>query len=258
MPSPRVDVHRAADRFRSAVEGVETRHCFSYGEHYDPANTSFGPLVALNDEVLQPGFGFEWHRHAAVEIVTWVVSGTLHHEDSTGNAADMTLGVVQRLSAGSGVQHAERAAPSTSRHQTQATEPTRFVQMWLVSDLPIAEPSYESRVVEHGWSSGFAVVASGRPGHQHETAVSIAQAGASVLAARLVADQSVVLPDSPLVHVYVVRGAVQLDGADRLDEGDSARLFAVGALGLRCLEEAEILVVEMDSSPGRAIDHVVH
>src|SRR3954452_10402437 len=107
------EIRDAAGRFLTPGEGVSTRHSFSYGAHYDPDNVGFGPLIAINTETLEAGGGYDAHRHADVEIVTWVLEGALHHEDSTGHSGTITSGVAQRLSAGPGVEHTERNASAT-------------------------------------------------------------------------------------------------------------------------------------------------
>ena len=123
-------VRRASDRFETVGDGVRTRHSFAYGAHYDPGNVGFGPLVAINEEHVAAGAGYDAHRHADVEIVTWVLSGALAHTDSSGEgtSGDGVSGVVrpgsaQRLSARAGVEHAERNASDV--------EPLVFVQMML-------------------------------------------------------------------------------------------------------------------------------
>ena len=83
-----IDVRRAADRFETHADGIVSRHSFSFGPHYDPANTRFGPLVSRNDDVLSLGAGFPEHPHRDLEIVTWVVAGALQHADSTGRGGD--------------------------------------------------------------------------------------------------------------------------------------------------------------------------
>ena len=133
------EVRRSADRFLTVGDGTVTRHSFSYGAHYDPANVRFGPLVAINVEHLAPGSGYPAHRHSDVEIITWVLEGVLRHEDSTGIAGDVGPGVLQRLSAGPGVQHTEVNA--------SATDPLVFVQMMLASDHD-GDPEIEQRAVE--------------------------------------------------------------------------------------------------------------
>src|SRR5688500_12141960 len=131
-------VHRNADRFVSRSPGVETRHSFSFGPHYDPTNTSLGPLVLHDEHRLDPGCGFGPHPHAGVEVVSWVLEGALVHEDDEGQRVELGPGGLQHLSAGGGTVHAERAGDV----------PTRFVQAWLLSDRPAAPPSYVSCVPE--------------------------------------------------------------------------------------------------------------
>ena len=130
-----MDVQRSADRYLTETDDVTTRHSFSYGAHYDPDNIAFGPIIAINEESVRPGAGYDAHHHADVEIVTWVLDGALAHEDTTGHRGIIEPGTAQRLSAGTGVQHAERNA--------SRTEPLRFVQMMLASEH-VDEPEYAS------------------------------------------------------------------------------------------------------------------
>jgi hypothetical protein len=129
--APVIDVRRAAERFSTRTEWLASRHSFSFGEHYDPANVGFAALVAHNDDVVAVGAGYDTHPHADTEIVTWVLEGSLVHLDSRGGSHVLVQGSVQLLSAGSGVLHSERNdAPGAAR-------PTRFVQMWLRPDASV-------------------------------------------------------------------------------------------------------------------------
>ncbi|MFD4574865.1 pirin family protein [Streptomyces sp. NPDC058417] len=131
-----MDVRRAFERYRGGdpAAGIDTRHAFSFGPHYDPDNLRFGALVAVNEERLAPGAGFEEHAHSHTEIVTWVVQGELTHRDSGGHETVVRAGDVQWLSAGSGVRHVER---------NDGTAPLTFVQMWLTPPPgPESPPSY--------------------------------------------------------------------------------------------------------------------
>ena len=247
MPTGNVDVRRAGDRFCTLAAGSRSWHCFSFGPHYDPANTGFGPLVACNDELLESGGGYDPHRHADVEIVTWVVSGSLTHIDSVCGRRAIGPAGVQRLSAGSGVVHSEKAESQTNGGQSGTVQATRFIQMWLTPDEPGGEPAYDQRLIEpEALTSGYCVVASGRPEHRSRGAIPIARAGAALLARRLVEDQSVSLPDADLLHLFVVRGAVELDTGATLVEGDSARMRSAEQVVVECRSPAEILVWQLD------------
>lgn len=131
------EVRRAAERFHTRGDGTSTWHSFSYGQHYDPDQIAFGPIIAINDESVAPSAGYGDHRHAETDIVTWVIEGTLRHQDSTGAGGDIEVGVLQHLRAGSGVTHAERNASDSVR--------LRFLQMMLRSDHD-AEPQYAQAV----------------------------------------------------------------------------------------------------------------
>ncbi len=230
-----IDVRRAAERFTSTVEGITTRHSFSFGRFYDPANVSHGPLVAHNDEVLAPGHGYDAHPHADLEIVTWVLEGSLVHEDSEGRSGLVRPGVVQVLGAGRGVRHSERNdAPGTSG----AAVPTRFVQAWLRPDEPGLDPAYARRDVGPGLARDTLVpLASGIPAL--DAGVRVRTRGAALHVARLSAGGAVEVPDAPRVHVFVARGRVDLEDAGPLGPGDAARLTTEGGRRLTGLDAAE-------------------
>lgn len=114
-----IDVRRAADRYVTEHDGITSRHCFAAGPHYDPANLSFGPLLAVDEHLVAPGAGFAEHAHRGVVIVSWVLAGTLRHE-SAGQRRDVGPGEVFVQDATAAIRHVERNA--------SASEPLRFVQ----------------------------------------------------------------------------------------------------------------------------------
>src|SRR5688572_25853902 len=107
-PTPTVDIHRAADRFGTRIDWLDSKHSFSFGHHHDPGNTHHGLLLVNNDDVVRPGAGFETHPHRDMEIVTWVLQGSLVHQDSEGNHGVIYPGLAQRMSAGTGILHSEK------------------------------------------------------------------------------------------------------------------------------------------------------
>src|SRR3954447_15068068 len=120
-----VDIRRAGERFSTDMGWLDSAHSFSFGHHYDPRNTHHGLLLVNNDDTVAPGTGFETHPHRDMEIVTWVLRGSLVHRDSTGRTGVIHPGLAQRMSAGTGIRHSER---------NDAHDPVRFVQMWVVPD----------------------------------------------------------------------------------------------------------------------------
>jgi len=233
-----VDLRPAGGRAATDVGWLQSRHSFSFGHHYDPSNTHFGLLLVSNDDVVAPGTGFETHPHRDMEIVTWVLDGSLVHQDSQGNNGLIHPGLAQRMSAGTGILHSEK---------NDATEPVHFVQMWVAPDERGISPGYEQLDIGAELARGGLVpVASGRG---HDAAISIRQRDAVLYAARLADGETVALPDAPYVHLFVARGAVDLEAAGRLDEGDTARLAAAdGPRVTAAAGPAEILVWEMHAT----------
>lgn len=237
-----VDVRLAGDRFESRGDLVVSRHSFSYGPHYDPANTRFGPLVAHNDDVLAPGGGFPEHPHRDLEIVTWVLVGALEHSDSTGGSGVLTPGMVGRLRTGAGVRHLERNASSGA---------TRYLQMWLIPDVD-GPASYANADVAAALGDDFAMVASGVASSAPCAPVSLMSAGASLFVGQFRGGARVAVPASALVHLFVARGVVLLTAADavaELAEGDAARLIEVEAAYVDVRVDAEVLIWAFAASP---------
>ena len=138
--TPRVDVRRAADRFATRIDWLDSKHSFSFGRHYDPANTGHGLLLVNNDDVVRAGSGFETHPHRDMEIVTWVLQGSLVHQDSTGHSGVIYPGLAQRMSAGTGILHSEKNDSWRLQGGAEHAEPVHFVQMWVVPDAQGVEP----------------------------------------------------------------------------------------------------------------------
>lgn len=180
-----IDVRRAADRYVESSAGITTRHCFSAGRFYDPANLSFGAVVACDEHLLDPGAGFPRHPHARVEIVSWVLEGTLLHADASGRRRMITPGRAQYQLAGVGIEHSEANASSI--------EPLHFVQLWLLTDEDV--PDYDVCSPPVRLTSGTFDV--------HRRCRDL----------RLYASQ---------LHLYVARGNFHVHGHD-LAAGDSVR-----------------------------------
>ena len=133
--TPNIDVRRAGDRPVTAIDWLDSKHSFSFGPHYDPTNTHFGLLMVSNDDVVQAGAGFDTHPHRDMEIVTWVLSGSLVHQDSEGHSGVIHPGLAQRMSAGRGILHSEkndawRLDASIAEHARERPD-VHFVQMWV-------------------------------------------------------------------------------------------------------------------------------
>ena len=237
---PSVDIRRSDERFHTRIDWLDSRHSFSFSEHYDPANTHHGLLLVHNDDVVKAHSGFRTHPHRDMEIVTWVLDGELEHKDSEGNSGILYPGLAQRMSAGTGIWHSEM--------NPQGDKDVHFIQMWVPPDQERVRPGYEQLDINDQLNKGGLVpIASGRG---HQAAISIRQKGAVLWGGRLQPGQVVQLPDAPYVHVFVAKGEVELEEAGRLRTGDAARLTAAGARRLSAdpVRGAEVLVWETDAA----------
>ncbi|WP_204804668.1 pirin family protein [Mycobacterium riyadhense] len=240
MPAT-VEIRRAADRAVTTTSWLNSRHSFSFGDHYDPANTHHGLLLVNNDDVVAPAAGFDTHPHRDMEIVTWVLSGALAHQDSTGNHGVIYPGLAQRMSAGSGILHSEI--------NNSATEPVHFVQMWVIPDTTGISPSYQQHEIgDKLLSGGLVTIASGIPGL--DAAITLHNHSAALHGARLEQSDAVSVPSAPYLHIFVARGRLTLEGADTLNEGDAVRFTDADARRLTADEPSEVLIWEMHSKLG--------
>ncbi len=230
-----VEVRRKAEAFHTRTPWLNSRHCFSFGQHYDARNTHHGLLLVSNDDVIRPGTGFQTHPHRDMEIVTWVLEGELEHKDSEGHHGIIYPGLAQRMSAGTGIWHSEMN-PSGSKE-------VRLVQMWVLPDTASVKPGYEQLDINRELAKGGLVpIASGQG---HAAAISLRQKGAALWGGRLKKDETARLPDARNVHLYVAKGSVDLEGAGLLSAGDSARLVCAGTPALAAgAQGAEVLAWE--------------
>lgn len=117
-------------RYETVQPGIHTLHTFSAGAHYDPDNVAFGPIIGLDEHTVDPGAGFDWHAHRGVHIASWILKGTLRHQDSNGEERLVTPGVLLVQSTGDGIRHRETNASDT--------EQLRFVQVTVLGDGPVS------------------------------------------------------------------------------------------------------------------------
>jgi quercetin 2,3-dioxygenase len=198
-----VVVRRALARFLTRESGRQTRHSFSFGSSYDPDRLAFGPLVALNDDLLGRDAGYPQHEHSDLVIVTWVVTGCLEHGDATGTTRQPARQLAVTAT-GSGTTHSERAAG----------EVTRFVQMWLTPDEAGGTPRRELSTPDLTGPGWVTVAGDG--------ALALDIAGARLEIADLGAGETIALPEAPRAYVFVVTGALTRSSlAEPLATGDA-------------------------------------
>lgn len=227
-----IEVRPAAERGHADHGWLVSDHSFSFAGYHDPAHMGFGPLRVINEDRVAAGRGFGTHGHRDMEIISYVLSGALGHEDSLGNGSAIRPGDVQRMSAGTGVQHSE--------FNDQKDGPTHFLQIWIEPDRRGIAPSYEEKNFPVEQKRGrLRLIASpdGREGSMliHQQAMVYAglfDAGESA---------GVAIDEGRRVYVHVARGSATVNDYP-LTAGDALKLTGERELVVGEGEDAELLV----------------
>ncbi|EIJ42708.1 Pirin-related protein [Beggiatoa alba B18LD] len=214
---------------------LDTYHSFSFADYYDPQHMQFGALRVINEDTVIPAAGFPMHGHSNMEIVTYILEGQLAHRDSMGNSAVIRKGEVQRMSAGTGVNHSEYNASSQ--------ENVHLLQIWIKPNQLNLPPSYEQKAFTVAEQAGeFVLVGSpdGRFG-----SVTIHQ-DVLLYAAQLKQGQTTVMTLSPnrRIYLHIARGTLEANG-HVLQSGDAMTIEAETNLQLTAMEHAEVLLFDL-------------
>ena len=230
-----IAIRPAASRGRTQIGWLDSWHSFSFGEYYDPSNRGFRSLRVINDDRVASGQGFDTHPHRDMEIVTYVLSGALAHRDSLGTGSTIVPGDVQRMTAGTGIQHSE--------FNPSPTEPVHLLQIWLLPERRGLEPSYEQRNFPAAERSGQLRLIASHDGR--EGSVTVHQ-DVSLYATQLAAGQTMshALAPGRFAWVQVARGGVTLNG-QKLEAGDAAAIADETQLTLVGTNDAEVLVFDL-------------
>jgi quercetin 2,3-dioxygenase len=231
-----IQVRRATERGRAQFGWLDSRHTFSFGDYYDPKHMGFGPLRVINDDRVQPGAGFGTHGHRDMEILSYVLEGALEHKDSLGTGSVIRPGDVQRMSAGTGIQHSE--------FNPDRNQPVRFLQIWIEPERAGLAPSYEEkRFAEGERRNQLRLVAS----HSARDGSLRIHRDADVYAALLDEGKTVshALRANRQAWLQVARGEVELNG-QALAEGDGAGIRVERDLEIRGRSaDAEFLLFDL-------------
>jgi hypothetical protein len=231
-----IRVRPSQDRGHAQYGWLDSRHSFSFGDYYDPAQMGIGPLRVINDDRVSPGEGFPTHPHRDMEIISYVVEGALEHKDSMGNGSVIRPGEVQRMRAGTGVTHSE--------YNASASESVRFLQIWVIPSKRGLQPSYEQTFFGDERRGRLRLVASSDGA---DGSVQVEQ-DLSMFASVLEEGQRVehALDVGRRAWLQVVHGALRIEGVS-LEEGDGALLTDVSSLAIDSLDETELLLFDIAS-----------
>jgi len=230
-----ITLRPASERFHTDAGWLDSRHTFSFGEHWDPRHAGFRSLLVLNDDRVIPGGGFGTHGHRDMEIVSWVLEGALEHKDSLGSGSVLKPGMVQRMSAGTGIRHSE--------FNSSRSQPLHFLQIWIVPEKEGLPPEYEEETLDPALLDGRLHVVAARDAKPD--AVTIRQ-DAAIRIGRLKKGHALTYPIAPGRHawVHVASGEIDLNGLG-LQEGDGAAVSDERELRVSTPSSAEILVFDL-------------
>lgn len=225
-------IRKSHERGLTQIEWLHSLHTFSFGHYYDPNFMGFGHLRVINQDVVQPGKGFNRHSHHDMEIISYVIEGELEHQDSLGTGSIIRPSEIQRMSAGKGISHSEFNASQENL--------VHFLQIWIVPDQAGLPPSYEQKSITKV-PNQLILIASPESG---ESAVKIHQ-NMDVYAAYLDADARIQHRlRNARVWLQVVKGRLQV-GDVVLDAGDGMGISDGQELEILALEQGEVLVFDL-------------
>ena len=230
-----INIRRSDERGHANHGWLDTYHTFSFADYHDPRWMGFRSLRVINDDRVMPGQGFGTHPHRDMEIITYVLSGSLAHKDSLGNGRVIRAGEVQYMAAGTGVQHSE-FNPSDD-------EAAHFLQIWIMPDRRGVAPRYAEKSLSGAADGQLHLVASktGRAG-----SIAIHQ-DADLWLARLAVGARSTHPLAPGRHawVHVAEGAATLNG-QTLSAGDAAAVSGEPLLELAATGPAQVLLFDLN------------
>lgn len=224
----------ASQRYHAAHGWLKTFHLFSFANYYDPNNMGFGTLRVFNDDTIDAYSGFDEHGHEDMEIVTIVFKGQLAHRDSMGNKKTITSGEVQRMSAGTGVIHAEK---------NLGDEPVELYQIWLLPDQIGISPGYDQKDFSYLLEKNIlSPVVSGDPRGEALKMFT----GATIFLCTLEKEREIALSPGKDrgTFIYIREGSMEINGTS-FQSGDQARIQQESALLLRAHTETTFVLIDV-------------
>jgi quercetin 2,3-dioxygenase len=230
-----LQIRRADERGHANHGWLDSHHTFSFGDYYEHAWRGYGPLRVINEDRVDAGAGFSPHSHRDMEIISYVLDGSLGHRDSTGGGSTLLPGELQLMSAGSGITHSEMNASKLDE--------VHFLQIWITPNVGGVQPGYQQKALDHealrkGFSTVVAPAAENAPFAIHQDArmlIAWPAVGAELTQA--------LNPRRPH-YLHVARGTIKVDDRE-LSDGDALMLSGESELRLTAETEAELLLFDL-------------
>jgi len=228
-------IRHAEDRGHTTTDWLNSRHSFSFGTYKDPNWDGFRTLTVINEDHVAPQSGFEPHSHKNMEIMTYVVSGTLTHQDSTGAKSTMKSGDAQLMSAGVGIEHSE---------MNETDEPCHFLQIWIKPDQQDEAPKYQQISVEREEKEGNIKLLASPEGS--DNSLQIAQ-NVYIYNSLVIEGESISINMEPERHVWIqiISGSTSING-ENLHAGDGISISAEEMIVITAVESnADLLLFDL-------------
>ena len=231
-------IRHADQRGQGRFPGLESRHSFSFGSYFDPANEQVSVLRVINDDTVAPGAGFPTHGHRDMEIISWVLEGELEHRDSLGNEGVVRAGEMQVMTAGTGIRHSEFNGSQDAA--------LRFLQIWILPDAAGHAPRWQQvdlgEIADTGVTRVIGPEGSDAPMTVHQDL--------KLDLVDLAAGSDLDLTPAPgrVRYLHVTEGRIDVDGAE-LGAGDAIAVDADGGLAIEVREAAKGLLFDLPEGP---------
>ena len=234
---PMLQLRKSLDRGYADHGWLKSFHSFSFAGYHDPQVMGWGNLRVINEDRVAAGMGFGKHSHRNMEIISYVLSGELAHQDSIGNVESIPPGDVQRMSAGSGVTHSEL---NHAKDQT-----THFLHIWIEPNVLEIEPSYEQRTIPLLDKQGKLRLVASPDGKDGSVKIF---ADARIYAGLFDGPQSAQLQLDPKrkAYVHLIKGSLSVNG-EALTSGDALLIEAEDQLAISNGKSAEVLVFDLSA-----------
>ena len=230
-----IEIRKSNERGSANHGWLETKHTFSFADYYDPAHMGFRSLRVINEDSIEPNSGFDTHEHRDMEIITYVIEGSLNHKDSMSNGSSISAGEVQRMSAGTGVAHSE------FNHSVGAR--VHLLQIWLLPEEQAIKPSYEQKSFSRNDKLNTLTLVASRQGQQGSMKIN---QDVSVFASVLDPGKYIrhELKPGRFAWIQVVSGELQVNGMT-LSAGDGASASAERVLNIKAERTSEFLLFDL-------------
>lgn len=230
-----ITTRKANERGHAEHGWLDTYHTFSFADYYDPQWMGYRSLRVINDDLVMPRMGFGKHPHRDMEIITYILSGSLAHQDSMGNGRTITTGEFQYMAAGTGVQHSEQ--------NPSATEAVHLLQIWIMPDTKGVQPRYAEKSMKDAATGAWHLITS-KTGRDGSMAI---HQDADLWLAKLDPGQSLTHSLGADRHAWlqVAEGEITLNG-QTLTGGDAVAVSGESALELTGAKPSQVLLFDLN------------